>query len=51
LNYLSEVKWGGILADDMGLGKTVQALTFMQHFKNVTWKAAGYGRLSHHSYL
>ncbi len=29
LNYLSEVKWGGILADDMGLGKTVQALTFM----------------------
>jgi non-specific serine/threonine protein kinase len=34
LNYLSEVKWGGILADDMGLGKTVQALTYMQHFKN-----------------
>jgi non-specific serine/threonine protein kinase len=34
LNYLSEVKWGGILADDMGLGKTVQALSFIQHFKN-----------------
>jgi non-specific serine/threonine protein kinase len=34
LNYLSEVKWGGILADDMGLGKTVQALSFMQHYKN-----------------
>ena len=34
LNYLSDVKWGGILADDMGLGKTVQALSFMQHYKN-----------------
>lgn len=34
LNYLSEVGWGGILADDMGLGKTVQALSFVQHFKN-----------------
>jgi non-specific serine/threonine protein kinase len=34
LNYLSEVKWGGILADDMGLGKTVQALSFMQYYKN-----------------
>ena len=34
LNYLSEVNWGGILADDMGLGKTVQALSFMQHYKN-----------------
>jgi non-specific serine/threonine protein kinase len=34
LNYLSEVKWGGILADDMGLGKTVQALSFMQRYKN-----------------
>ncbi len=33
LNYLSEVKWGGILADDMGLGKTVQALSFMQYYK------------------
>jgi non-specific serine/threonine protein kinase len=38
LNYLSEVKWGGILADDMGLGKTVQALTYLQHFKNVNGK-------------
>ncbi len=32
LNYLSQVKWGGILADDMGLGKTVQALSFLQHY-------------------
>ncbi|KIC96350.1 DEAD/DEAH box helicase [Flavihumibacter solisilvae] len=34
LNYLHEVNWGGILADDMGLGKTVQALSFLQHFKD-----------------
>jgi SNF2 family DNA or RNA helicase len=34
LNYLSEVKWGGILADDMGLGKTIQALSFLQHLKD-----------------
>ncbi len=33
LNYLSEVGWGGILADDMGLGKTVQALSFLQRFR------------------
>ncbi len=33
LNYLKDIKWGGILADDMGLGKTVQALSFMDHFK------------------
>ncbi len=33
LNYLSEVKWGGILADDMGLGKTVQALSFLQYYR------------------
>lgn len=33
LNYLSEVGWGGILADDMGLGKTVQALSFIQLYK------------------
>jgi len=33
LNYLSEIKWGGILADDMGLGKTVQALSFMEYYK------------------
>ncbi len=38
LNYLTEVRWGGILADDMGLGKTVQALTFMQHYKDVNGK-------------
>lgn len=35
LNHLDEIRWGGILADDMGLGKTVQALTFLQHYKNV----------------
>lgn len=34
LNYLSEVGWGGILADDMGLGKTVQALSFLQFYRN-----------------
>ena len=33
LNYLTEIKWGGILADDMGLGKTVQALSFMEHYR------------------
>lgn len=33
LNYLQEIKWGGILADDMGLGKTVQALSFLQYYK------------------
>ncbi len=33
LNYLKDIKWGGILADDMGLGKTVQALSFMEYFK------------------
>jgi len=35
LNYLSEVRWGGILADDMGLGKTIQALSFIYHLKEV----------------
>ncbi len=34
LNYLSEINWGGILADDMGLGKTVQALSFLDHYRN-----------------
>jgi hypothetical protein len=34
LNYLQEVSWGGILADDMGLGKTIQALSYLQHFKD-----------------
>lgn len=34
LNYLNEVGWGGILADDMGLGKTVQALSFLQFWRN-----------------
>ncbi len=35
LNYLNEVKWGGILADDMGLGKTIQALSFLHHLRQV----------------
>ncbi|MGN6493602.1 MAG: DEAD/DEAH box helicase [Agriterribacter sp.] len=34
LNYLSEVGWGGILADDMGLGKTIQALSFLQFYRD-----------------
>src|SRR6185503_13030981 len=29
LDYLSENRFGGILADDMGLGKTVQTLTWL----------------------
>lgn len=29
LNFLSEYRWGGILADDMGLGKTLQALALI----------------------
>ncbi len=33
LNYLKDIKWGGILADDMGLGKTVQALSFLEHYR------------------
>ena len=36
LNYLKDIKWGGILADDMGLGKTVQALSFVEYYKNET---------------
>ncbi|GAB3006826.1 hypothetical protein GCM10027051_02960 [Niabella terrae] len=34
LNYLQHINWGGILADDMGLGKTVQALSFLQYYKD-----------------
>ena len=30
INFLDDMKWGGILADDMGLGKTIQILTFIQ---------------------
>ncbi|HEY0298013.1 MAG TPA: DEAD/DEAH box helicase, partial [Arachidicoccus sp.] len=33
LNYLSDIRWGGILADDMGLGKTIQTLTFLSYLK------------------
>jgi len=36
LSYLNDVSWGGILADDMGLGKTIQALTMLQHYKEIT---------------
>ena len=34
LNYLRDINWGGILADDMGLGKTVQALSFLEYFRD-----------------
>ena len=51
LNYLHEVKWGGILADDMGLGKTVQALSFLEHYKTRTWKIKSIGGLSNYTYL
>jgi superfamily II DNA or RNA helicase len=34
LNYLRDIKWGGILADDMGLGKTVQALSFLEYYRD-----------------
>lgn len=34
LNFLDEMKWGGILADDMGLGKTLQVLSFLQQQAN-----------------
>lgn len=33
LNYLRQINWGGILADDMGLGKTIQALSYLEHYK------------------
>jgi hypothetical protein len=38
LNYLKDIKWGGILADDMGLGKTVQALSFLEHYRRENGK-------------
>ncbi len=38
LNYLKDIRWGGILADDMGLGKTVQALSFMEYYKKENGK-------------
>ena len=38
LNYLTEIKWGGILADDMGLGKTVQALSYIEYYKKMNVK-------------
>ena len=41
LNYLTDIKWGGILADDMGLGKTVQALSFLEYYKKEHGKLKG----------
>lgn len=38
LNYLKDIRWGGILADDMGLGKTVQALSFLEHYRDESGK-------------
>lgn len=38
LNYLTDIKWGGILADDMGLGKTVQALSFLEYYRGENQK-------------
>jgi SNF2 family DNA or RNA helicase len=38
LNYLHEIGWGGILADDMGLGKTLQALSFLDRYRQHTGK-------------
>ena len=45
LNYLKDIRWGGILADDMGLGKTVQALSFLEHYKKELYKIKSTGRL------
>ena len=38
LNYLEQVRWGGILADDMGLGKTLQTLTYLEYYKTQNGK-------------
>lgn len=35
LRFLDEYNFGGCLADDMGLGKTIQALSLLQHEKNL----------------
>lgn len=35
LRFLEDYNFGGCLADDMGLGKTIQALSLLQHEKNV----------------
>ncbi len=35
LRFLEEFNFGGCLADDMGLGKTIQALSLLQHEKNI----------------
>ena len=51
LNYLRDIKWGGILADDMGLGKTVQALSFLEYYKNENGQSESIGGLSHHTDL
>jgi SNF2 family DNA or RNA helicase len=36
LRFLEEYNFGGCLADDMGLGKTIQALSLLQHEKNIS---------------
>ena len=48
LNYLNEINWGGILADDMGLGKTVQALSFLEYYKQKYGKLKALGGLPNH---
>ncbi len=35
LRFLEDYNFGGCLADDMGLGKTIQALSLLQHEKNI----------------
>ncbi len=49
LNYLTEIKWGGILADDMGLGKTVQALSFLDHLQESTRQCKSIGCLPYNA--
>ena len=51
LNYLTDIKWGGILADDMGLGKTVQALSFLESLSEGAWQFKSIGGLSHYADL
>lgn len=36
MRFLEEYNFGGCLADDMGLGKTIQALSLLQHEKNIS---------------
>ncbi len=43
LAYLSENRFGGILADDMGLGKTVQTITWLLWLKRAREPGCGRG--------